>query len=49
MAYIVMEARYDSECVECEGKISSGDEIVFDSDKRKVYCKQCGSELLESE
>ena len=41
-----MAAKRDGDCAECEGDIVTGDRMVYDADKRKAYCKECGVELI---
>lgn len=34
----------NSQCVECEGDISEGDEIFYND--YKAFCRECGNEIF---
>lgn len=43
-------ARFSSVCcvTSCQAKIKAGDSIVYDRDRKKVYCIHCGAEILDN-
>lgn len=47
--FFKITARYEGRCIECRAEILEGDKIVWDRSERRVYCLECGEELLEQE
>jgi len=45
--YIRMDAKHLGRCAECGAWIEPGDPIIYEPDRRKVYCEDCGEYLLE--
>lgn len=43
--YHWIESRYEGECANCEGDIDKGENVLYDSRERKVYCEECGDDI----
>jgi hypothetical protein len=43
--YVAMKAKFDSKCRECRADIYKGDDILYDTKEKKVYCVECGRDL----
>lgn len=38
-------ARYNGKCAECKALLYEGDRIVYNSETREVFCKDCANDL----
>lgn len=41
-----INAKYPGTCIECKTQIYEGDRIAYDSVTRKIYCEECGEDML---
>lgn len=41
-----MTAKFGSYCAGCNGDITIGERIVYDTEQRKAYCVACGVEMI---
>lgn len=45
--YVKIENRYpNSHCFECEQDILEGESCIYDTRAKKVYCSECGRDLV---